>query len=55
MANELATITVDQIGVMAKAIAASNLFGVKTSDQAMALMLISHSRRTTPGAGCPRL
>lgn len=46
MSNAL--IPVDQISVMASAVAKSGLFGVKTSDQAMALMLIAQAEGMHP-------
>jgi len=46
MSNAL--IPVDQISVMASAVAKSGLFGVKTADQAMALMLIAQAEGMHP-------
>ena len=46
MSNAL--IPVDQICVMASAVAKSGLFGVKTADQAMALMLIAQAEGMHP-------
>ena len=46
MSNSL--IPVDQISVMASAVAKSGLFGVKTADQAMALMLIAQAEGMHP-------
>ena len=46
MSNAL--IPVDQISVMASAVAKSGLFGVKTSEQAMALMLIAQAEGMHP-------
>ena len=43
-----ALISVDQVERMAVAVAKSNLFGVKTSDQAMALMLIAQAEGMHP-------
>ena len=43
-----ALIPVDQISVMATAVAKSGLFGVKTPDQAMALMLIAQAEGMHP-------
>jgi hypothetical protein len=43
-----ALIPVDQVERMAVAVAKSNLFGVKTSDQAMALMLIAQAEGMHP-------
>jgi len=48
MANDLATITVSDIRSMAVSIANSKLFGVKTPDEAMALMLIAHAEGRHP-------
>lgn len=48
MSNDLATITVNEIGLMADAVAKSNLFGIKTRDQAMALMLVAHAEGRHP-------
>ena len=46
MSNAL--IPVDQISIMASAVAKSGLFGVKTSEQAMALMLIAQAEGMHP-------
>jgi hypothetical protein len=43
-----ALIPVDQVERMALAVAKSGLFGVKTSDQAMALMLIAQAEGMHP-------
>lgn len=48
MGTEIAVYGVDQISVMAKAVAASNLFGVKSHDQAMALMLVAQAEGRHP-------
>ena len=48
MSNELAIIPVNEIAIMAKAIANSGLFGVKTQDQALALMLIAQAEGRHP-------
>jgi len=41
-------VPVDQIQIMAQAVAKSNLFGVQTADQAMALMLIAQAEGMHP-------
>lgn len=46
MSNEL--VTVNDIQKMAEAVAKSNLFGVKTPEQAMALMLIAQAEGSHP-------
>lgn len=43
-----AIVPVNEVAVMAKAVAASGLFGVKTADQAMALMLIAQAEGLHP-------
>src|ERR1035437_9065395 len=48
MANEIALIPTQEIVVMAQAIAESNMFGMKTIPQAMALMLISQAEGRHP-------
>ncbi len=48
MANELTVVSVSDIEKMAAAVAKSNLFGVKTADQAMALMLIAQAEGMHP-------
>lgn len=48
MANELMQYSVPDIEKMAVAIAKSNLFGIKTPDQAMALMLIAQAEGRHP-------
>ena len=48
MSNEIAIIPVNEIQIMAKAIAASGLFGVKTPDQALAIMLIAQAEGQHP-------
>lgn len=48
MGTEISVYGVDQISVMAKAVAASNLFGVKSQDQAMALMLVAQAEGRHP-------
>lgn len=48
MPNELANISVSDIRTMAVSIAASKLFGAKTPDEAMALMLIAHAEGRHP-------
>jgi len=41
MSNEIALVPMADIKIMAEAIASSGLFGIKTSSQAFALMLIA--------------
>lgn len=48
MANELVQYTVPDMRVMAQAFAKSNLFGVKTEEQALTLMLISQAEGRHP-------
>ena len=48
MSNELAVIPISEIQVMANAIARSGLFGVKTPDQALAIMLIAQAEGQHP-------
>lgn len=48
MSKELALVSVDAIQTMANAVAKSGLFGIKTPDQAMALMLIAQAEGLHP-------
>lgn len=48
MANEITVISVSDIEKMAMAVAKSNLFGVKTIEQAMALMLVAQAEGLHP-------
>lgn len=48
MSQELAVISVNEVSQMAKAIAASGLFGMKTPEQALSLMLISQAEGRHP-------
>lgn len=48
MVNELVQYTMSDMQVMANAFAKSNLFGVKTADQAITLMLISQAEGRHP-------
>ena len=48
MTQSIATIPISEIQQMARAIASSNLFGIKDTDQAMSLMLIAQAEGTHP-------
>lgn len=48
MGTEIATIPVAELGIMAKSIAASGLFGLKTVDQAVTMMLIAQAEGRHP-------
>lgn len=48
MSKELALVSVESIQTMANAVAKSGLFGIKTPDQAMALMLIAQAEGLHP-------
>lgn len=48
MANDLILHTVSDLQVMAESIARSGLFGMKTPDQAMALMLVAQAENAHP-------
>ena len=48
MTNEVALYNVQDMGTMANAIAKSGLFGMKTPDQAMALMLVAQAEGMHP-------
>jgi hypothetical protein len=48
MSKELALTSISDLQVMAKAVAASNFFGVKSPEQAMALMLIAQAEGMHP-------
>jgi hypothetical protein len=48
MANEVALIPVSDMQIMADAVAKSGLFGIKTREQAFALMLIAHAENRHP-------
>lgn len=50
MSNEIALIPVADIKIMAEAIANSGLFGIKTSSQAFALMLLAQSENRHPAS-----
>ncbi len=50
MSNEIAVIPMSDIMTMAKSVAASGLFGVKTPDQALALMLVAQAEGRHPAA-----
>ena len=50
MANEIALVPVSDIERMAQAIAKSGLFGVRTTEQAMALMLVAQSEGRHPAS-----
>lgn len=48
MSREIALVSVDAISTMATAVAKSGLFGIKTQEQAMALMLIAQAEGMHP-------
>lgn len=48
MSNELATYKLSDMQVMAEAVARSGLFGMKSPDQALALMLVAQSENQHP-------
>ncbi len=48
MSNELATYKLSEMQVMAEAVARSGLFGMKSPDQALALMLVAQSENQHP-------
>lgn len=48
MSNEIATYKLSEMQVMAEAVARSGLFGMKSPDQALALMLVAQSENQHP-------
>src|SRR4030067_516096 len=48
MSNELAVYQLKDMQIMAEAVAKSGLFGVKSADQALALMLVAQSENQHP-------
>ncbi len=50
MSNQLALVSVSDLATMAQAVAKSGLFGMKTPEQAMALMLVSQAEGRHPAS-----